>query len=103
MPSLGTDDAYFDVPPGFTVFGFPVKDLHANGAVLFAKLPQEEFTVLAAIRKRMPNGELRQRGPNDPLDFDLLPAPGVPYGAPGMSARPMMIESEGPDAAVRCG
>ena len=104
-PIDGAGAVYFDIPRGFTVYGFPVRELSANGAVLWAKLPREEFTVLAAIRERLPNGQLRQHPANasDPLDFDLLPGPGYAYGSPGMATRPLMIESEGPDAAVRCG
>src|SRR5476651_2244235 len=45
-PDLGAGEGYFDVPPGFTVFGFPVKELSGNGTVLWAKLPQEKFTVM---------------------------------------------------------
>ena len=98
-------DVYFDVPRGFTVFGFPPKELSARGTALYAKLPQDNFTVMGAIGKRFPYAQLRQHAANssDPTIFDLLPPIGGGYGTPGMSVSPLMIEPEGHNSAVRCG
>jgi hypothetical protein len=105
MPIGNPGDVYFDVPPGFTVFGFPPKALTARSAALYAKLPQDNFTVMGAIGKRFPYAQWRQHPANssDPNIFDLLPPIGGAYGSPGMSVSPLRIEPEGHDSSVRCG